>query len=157
MQTITPCLWFDDQAEEAAEFYVSVFQRSRILSTLRYGEAGPGPTGSVMLVAFELDGTEVQALNGGPVFTFSEAISLVVTVQTQEEIDRLWEELTAGGGQPGQCGWLKDRYGLSWQIVPTGLDALAAEADPTRFERAMRAVLGMTKLDIAAIQAAAEG
>lgn len=155
MSPIAPCLWFDDQAEEAAALYVSVFPNSRILSTIPYPDGAPGPAGSVMLVTFELDGVEVQALNGGPLFTFSEAISLVVTVEDQEEVDRLWETLTADGGEPGQCGWLKDRYGLSWQIVPTGLAEMAA--DPERYARAMQALLQMTKIDLAALRAAADG
>lgn len=155
MSPIAPCLWFDDQAEEAAAFYVSVFPNSRILSTIPYPDGAPGPAGSVMLVTFELDGVEVQALNGGPLFTFSEAISLVVTVEDQEEVDRLWETLTADGGEPGQCGWLKDRYGLSWQIVPTGLAEMGA--DPERYARAMQALLQMTKIDLAALRAAADG
>ena len=152
---ITPCLWFDDQAEEAAAFYTSLFPDSRILSTVPYPEGAPGPTGSVMLVDVEIDGSRLQLLNGGPLFTFSEAISLVVTVDTQEEIDRLWDGLTAGGGEPGQCGWLKDRFGVSWQVAPAGLQEMAA--DPERFARAMQAVLRMTKLDLASMNAAADG
>ncbi len=155
MQTITPCLWFDNQAEEAAAFYVSIFPNSRILSTIPYPEGAPGPAGSTMLVTFELDGVEIQALNGGPIFSFTEAISLSVKADTQEEIDRLWEELTADGGEPGPCGWLKDRYGLSWQVVPDVLPELAK--DPERYQRAMQALLQMTKIDLAELRAAADG
>lgn len=155
MSTIAPCLWFDDQAEQAASLYVSLFPNSRITSTIPYPEGAPGPAGSVMLVTFELDGVEIQALNGGPHFTFSEAISLSVTVDTQAEVDRLWDALTADGGEPGPCGWLKDRYGLSWQIVPRGFAEMAAQ--PERYARAMPAMLQMTKLDLAALEAAADG
>lgn len=151
---IAPCLWFDDQALEAAELYVSVFPNSRIRTVVPYPAGAPGEPGSVMLVVLELDGTEVQALNGGPLFSFSEATSLVVPLATQAEIDRVWDALTADGGEPGRCGWLKDRYGFSWQIVPTGMEELAA--DPARFAKAMQAVLTMTKLDVAAMQAAAD-
>lgn len=154
---LAPCLWFDDQAVEAAEFYVATFPNSRIRSVVPYPEGAPGPAGTPMLVTFELDGTEVQALNGGPLFTFSEAISLVITVDTQDEIDHLWETLTADGGEPGQCGWLKDRFGLSWQLVPRGFEEMDPAADPEAYGRAMRAVLTMTKLDIAAIERAAAG
>jgi predicted 3-demethylubiquinone-9 3-methyltransferase (glyoxalase superfamily) len=153
----TVCLWFDTQAQEAAELYVSLFPNSRITGTTPYPAGAPGPEGSTMLVDFELNGMKVQGLNGGPIFTFTEAISLVITVDTQEEIDRYWDALTADGGEPGQCGWLKDRFGLSWQLVPTGLEELANDPDPSRYERAMQAVLQMTKLDLAAIQAAADG
>jgi predicted 3-demethylubiquinone-9 3-methyltransferase (glyoxalase superfamily) len=155
MSTVAPCLWFDDQAEEAARFYCSVLPNSRIVSTVPYPEGAPGPAGSVMLVTFQLDGAQVQALNGGPHFTFSEAISLAVTVDDQAEVDRLWDALTADGGAPGQCGWLKDRYGLSWQVVPRGLEEMAA--DPERYGRAMQAVLGMTKIDMAEVERAADG
>jgi predicted 3-demethylubiquinone-9 3-methyltransferase (glyoxalase superfamily) len=156
MQRISPFLWFDDQAEEAAEFYVSVFPHSRILGISRYGEGAPKPAGTAMSVTFELDGLEVQALNGGPEFHFTEAISLFVKAETQEEIDRLWDRLTEGG-EPGRCGWLKDRYGLSWQIVPPMLFELLDSSDPARDGRVMQAMLGMSKLDIAALRAARDG
>ena len=154
MPKIHPCLWFDDQAEEAATFYVSIFKNSSILDVSRYGEGAPRPAGSAMSVSFVLDGLELQALNGGPQFTFTEAISLFVTAETQDEVDDLWEKLTSGGGEPGQCGWLKDRYGLSWQIVPPVLFELLGDPDPDRSSRVMQAMLGMGKLDIAALRAA---
>lgn len=157
MQTISPFLWFDDQAEQAAEFYVSLFPGSRIVSVSRSPEGSPGPAGRAMSVVFELDGLELQALNGGPVFTFTEAISLFVRVETQEEIDRLWAALTSDGGEPGRCGWLKDRWGLSWQIVPPVLFELIGDPDPERAGRAMQAMLAMGRLDIAALRAAADG
>jgi len=156
MQAISPFLWFDDQAEQAAEFYVSVFPNSRILGVSRYGEGAPQPAGTAMSVSFVLDGLEVQALNGGPEFYFTEAISLFVKAETQEEIDRLWDRLTEGG-EPSRCGWLKDRYGLSWQIVPPVLFELLGDPDPARAGRVMQAMLGMGKLDIAALRAAADG
>jgi len=156
MQAISPFLWFDDQAEQAAEFYVSVFPNSRILGVSRYGEGTPQPAGTAMSVSFVLDALEVQALNGGPEFHFTQAISLFVKAETQEEIDRLWDRLT-DGGEPGRCGWLKDRYGLSWQIVPPVLFELLGDPDPARAGRVMRAMLGMSKLDIAALRAAADG
>lgn len=154
MSDIAVCLWFDDQAEEAAALYTSIFPRSRILSTIPYPDGAPGPAGSVMLVTFEIDGVEVQALNGGPAFTFSEAVSLVVTVDTQEEIDRIWDALLADGGVPSQCGWLKDKFGMSWQVTPRGLEEMAR--DPERYARAMAALMGMVKIDIAALEAAAD-
>ncbi len=154
MPKIHPFLWFDDQAEEAASFYVSIVKNSSILDVSRYGEGAPVPAGSAMSVSFVLDGLELQALNGGPQFTFTEAISLFVTAQTQDEVDDLWEKLTSGGGEPGQCGWLKDRYGLSWQIVPPVLFELLGDPDPDRSSRVMQAMLGMGKLDIAALRAA---
>ncbi|MDT0164062.1 VOC family protein [Actinotalea sp. AC32] len=155
MTTFAPCLWFDDQAEQAAELYCSLFPNSRIVSTVRYPEGTPGQAGSVMLVTFEIDGFQVQALNGGPHFTFSPAVSLVATVADQEELDRVWDGLLADGGEPSQCGWLTDRFGFSWQVVPQGMEEMAS--DPERYGRAMRAVMGMVKLDIAAIEAAADG
>src|SRR6266568_2030973 len=121
MQKITPFLWFDNQAEEAANFYVSIFKNSKILTVRRYGDSGPGPKGSVMTLTFEIEGQQFYALNGGPVFHFTEAISLFVNCETQQEVDELWKKLTSGGGQESQCGWLKDKYGLSWQIIPTAL------------------------------------
>ena len=153
MQKITPFLWFDDQAEEAAEFYVSLFQKSAITGVSRYGEGAPAPAGTAMSVTFVLDGLELQALNGGPEFSFTEAISLFVTAETQDEIDHLWGKLTSGG-EPGQCGWLKDRYGLSWQIVPPVLGELLGDRDADRSSRVMQAMLGMGKIDIAALRAA---
>jgi predicted 3-demethylubiquinone-9 3-methyltransferase (glyoxalase superfamily) len=153
MQKISPFLWFDDQAEEAANFYVSVFKNSEILNVSRYGEGAPRPAGSAMSVSFVLDGLEFQALNGGPEFSFTEAISLFVHAETQEEIDDLWEKLTAGGS-PSQCGWLKDKYGLSWQIVPPVLGELLSDPDPNKSSRVLQAMLGMTKIDIAGLRAA---
>lgn len=155
MQTISPFLWFDDQAEEAAQFYTSVFPRSSILDVTRYGEGAPR-AGTAMLVTFVLDGLELQALNGGPGFPFTEAVSLSVKAETQLEIDTLWAKLT-DGGEPGRRGWLKDRYGFSWQVVPPVLGELLSDPDPARAGRAMRAMLGMSKLDIAALRAAADG
>lgn len=156
MHKITPFLWFDHQAEEAANFYTSIFKNSKITGLTRYGEAGPGPKGSVMVVDFELDGQPFHALNGGPVFTFTEAVSFVVNCETQEEVDELWEKLLAGG-QPSQCGWLKDKYGLSWQIVPKVLVKLLSDLDPEKSKRVMQAMLQMVKLDIAGLQAAYHG
>jgi predicted 3-demethylubiquinone-9 3-methyltransferase (glyoxalase superfamily) len=161
-QKITPCLWFDDQSEEAAAFYTSIFPNSRIVSTSRYGEAGREihgkPPGSVMLVAFELDGQAFTALNGGPMYRFSEAISFQVGCETQAEVDRFWEALSAGGDPSAQqCGWLKDRFGVSWQIVPNALPQFLAGPDPERSQRAMKAMLGMKKLDLAELRRAYEG
>ena len=156
MPRIVPNLWFDSQAEEAAEFYCSVFPNSKITNVTHYTEAGPGAPGSVLTVDFVLDGQEFTAINGGPEFTFTEAISLAVNCDDQEEVDHYWEKLT-DGGQEVQCGWLKDRYGLSWQVVPAGMIELFNDADPARAERAMQAMFGMKKLDIAALRAAAEG
>jgi len=156
MQRITPFLWFDTEAEEAANFYVGIFDNSEVTNIARYGESGPGPAGGVMTVNFRLDGQEFVALNGGPHFKFTEAVSFVVNCQTQEEIDRLWNAL-AKGGEEVQCGWLKDRYGLSWQIVPSVLGHLMSEPDPEKGQRVMQAMLGMVKLDIAALQQAAAG
>lgn len=153
MQKITPCLWFDHQAEEAVEFYLSIFPEGRIVKTARYGEAGPGPAGSVMTVEFELFGQRFTALNGGPHFQFNEAISLTVNCETQEEVDRYWEQLSAGGQQV-QCGWLKDKYGLSWQIVPTVFGELVSSSDSAKSQRVMQAMLQMKKLDIAALEEA---
>jgi predicted 3-demethylubiquinone-9 3-methyltransferase (glyoxalase superfamily) len=155
-QRIVPNLWFDAEAEEAAAFYTSVFKHSRIVSVAHYTEAGPRPAGTVMVVEFELDGQRFVGINGGPQFTFDEAVSLQVNCETQEEIDYYWERLSEGG-EEGPCGWLKDRYGLSWQVTPTGMDELFADPDPKRAERAMQAMLGMGKLDIAALRNAADG
>jgi predicted 3-demethylubiquinone-9 3-methyltransferase (glyoxalase superfamily) len=162
IQRITPCLWFDDQAEEAARFYTAIFSNSRIVGMTRYGEAGREvhgrPAGSVMVVAFELDGQAFTALNGGPVFTFNEAISLQVSCETQEEVDHYWDRLSQGGDEKAQqCGWLKDRYGVSWQIVPTVLPEMLADPDTGRSQRAMAAMLTMKKIDIAALQRAFAG
>ncbi|MBX5441526.1 MAG: VOC family protein [Solirubrobacteraceae bacterium] len=156
MPRITPNLWFDTEAEEAAAFYCSVFPRSRIVSKTHYTEAGPREAGTVMVVEFELDGQRVVAINGGPEFPFTEAVSLEISCEDQAEVDHYWERLSAGG-EEGPCGWLKDRYGLSWQVVPKGMDALFSDPDPARAERAMRAMFGMRKLDVAALQAAADG
>ena len=156
MPKITPNLWFDTEAEEAADFYVSVFPNSRVVTVARYTEAGPRPAGSVMTVAFELDGTRFVAINGGPEFKFDEAVSFQIDCEDQDEIDRYWDVLSAGG-EEGPCGWLKDRFGLSWQVVPQGMDAFFDNADPERSRRAMEAMFGMRKLDIAALQRAAEG
>jgi len=156
MQRITPFLWFDTQAEQAAKFYTSIFKNSRILKVARYGEAGPGPKGSVMTAMFQLDGQEFIALNGGPNFKFTEAISLVVNCKTQEEIDEFWERLSVSG-QEVQCGWLKDKYGLSWQIVPTILGEMLSDPDPAKSQRVMEAMLQMKKIDIASLKKAYAG
>lgn len=154
MQKITPCLWFDTQGEEAARFYTTVFENSRILDVARYGPAGPGPEGTVMTVTFELDGHRFIALNGGPQFTFDEAISFQVSCETQDEVDYFWNRLSEGG-EEGPCGWLKDRYGLSWQIVPTALIELVSDPDIEKSQAAIKAMLGMRKIDIEALQHAA--
>ena len=153
MQKITPFLWFDAQAEEAAKFYVSIFKNSKLGTISRYGPAGPGPEGSVMSVTFQLEGMEFFAINGGPQFSFTPAISLFVSCETQAEVDELWGKLTAGGKE-SQCGWLQDRYGLSWQIVPNLLGRLLADKDPARAGRVMKAMLQMGKIDIARLQEA---
>ena len=156
-QTITPCLWFEREALEAAEFYTSIFPGSAIVAVQKAPADTPGPkAGSVLLVQFRLAGQEYQALNGGPHDTFNDAISLSVACEDQAEVDRLWSALTADGGRPVQCGWLKDKYGLSWQIVPKRLPALLADPDPDRAKRVMKAMLGMVKIDVAALEAAAE-
>jgi predicted 3-demethylubiquinone-9 3-methyltransferase (glyoxalase superfamily) len=156
MQKITPFLWFDDKAEEAVDFYISIFKNSKTISISRYGDAGPGPKGSVMVAKFQIEGQEFVALNGGPTFTFSPAISFVVNCRTQEEIDELWEKLSEGGAT-SQCGWLTDKFGLSWQIVPTVLGELMQDKDPVKTNRVMKALLQMTKLDIQGLQKAHEG
>jgi len=156
MQRITPFLWFDDDAEEAANFYTSIFKNSKIKGVSRYGEAGPGPKGSVMVVNFELDGEEFIALNGGPQFQFTEAISLVVNCKNQEDVDYYWGRLT-DGGQPVQCGWLKDKFGLSWQVTPTILAELMQDKDPAVRERVMKQMMQMVKLDIEPLKQAAKG
>jgi predicted 3-demethylubiquinone-9 3-methyltransferase (glyoxalase superfamily) len=153
MQKITPFLWFDNQAEEAANTYVSIFKNSRIEDITRYGAGGPGPEGSVMTVAFQLDGQDFVALNGGPVFTFTPAISFYVSCVTQEEVDDLWGMLSAGG-EEGQCGWLKDRFGVSWQIVPTALTEMLNDPDPEKASRVMNAMLQMRKIEIADLRLA---
>lgn len=155
-QKITTCLWFDTQAEEAANFYVSVFDGSKILSAARYGDDGPGPAGQVMTVEFEIEGRKFLALNGGPAFTFSEAVSFVIDCSSQEEVDRYWSALTADGSE-SQCGWLKDKFGVSWQVVPSILGQLLGGPDPEGAQRAMQAMLGMRKLKIAELQAAYDG
>jgi predicted 3-demethylubiquinone-9 3-methyltransferase (glyoxalase superfamily) len=153
MQKITPFLWFNDKAEEAANFYVSIFKDSRVVRTTRYGDAGPGPKGSVMSVVFQLQGQDFYALNGGPQFSFTPAISFFVSCETQQEVDELWEKLSEGGGKH-QCGWLHDKYGVSWQIVPTLLGKLLQDKDAKKANRVMQAMLQMTKLDMKALQQA---
>lgn len=157
MQTITPFLWFDTQAEEAASLYVSIFPNAKLGEVTRYGPAGPGPEGTAMTVSFQLGGVDFIALNGGPYFKFTEAVSFSVPCANQQEIDAYWEKLTAGGGEPGQCGWLKDRFGLSWQIVPAELPELLGGSDPERSRRATDAMLKMKKLDVAELRRAREG
>lgn len=153
MQKITPFLWFDNQAEEAAKFYTAIFKNSKIVDLARYGDAGPGPKGAVMTVAFQIDGQEFIALNGGPQFKFTEAVSFVVNCKTQEEVDYFWDKLSAGG-EIQMCGWLKDKFGLSWQIVPTVLGELMSDLDPVKSQRVMQAMLQMQKIDIAKLQQA---
>jgi predicted 3-demethylubiquinone-9 3-methyltransferase (glyoxalase superfamily) len=155
MQKISPFLWFDNNAEEAANFYVSVFPNSKIQKVSRYGEAGPGPKGTVMTVDFQLNGQEFIALNGGPLFKFTEAVSFMVHCKNQEEVDNYWEKLSAGG-EKGQCGWLKDKYGLSWQVVPDALMELIVDKDQAKTQRVMQAMLQMRKLDIAKLKEAAQ-
>jgi predicted 3-demethylubiquinone-9 3-methyltransferase (glyoxalase superfamily) len=145
---ITPFLWFDDKAEEAMNFYVSIFKNSKVGSVTRYGDAGPGPKGTVMSATFQLDGQDFFALNGGPLFKFTEAISFFVNCETQDEVDELWEKLTAGGGTAQRCGWLKDKYGLSWQIIPKALGEMLGDKDPKKSQRVMQAMLQMNKIDI---------
>jgi predicted 3-demethylubiquinone-9 3-methyltransferase (glyoxalase superfamily) len=155
MPRITPNLWFDTNGQEAAEFYVSVFPNSAITGMTFYGEAGPGPAGTVLTVEFELDGQPFIAINGGPVFTFDEAVSFLIDCADQAEIDYYWAKLSEGG-EEGPCGWLKDRYGLSWQVCPTGMTEILNDPDSARAERAMRAMLDMKKIDVAALHAAAD-
>jgi predicted 3-demethylubiquinone-9 3-methyltransferase (glyoxalase superfamily) len=157
MARISPCLWFDGQAEEAANFYVSVFERSRILGVSHWGESGEGRQGSVLVAWFELDGQRFTALNGGPQFRFTEAVSLVVECEDQAQIDRYWSKLTADGGEESMCGWVKDRYGLSWQIVPAELPQLLDDEDPAARDRVMAAIMPMRKLDLAALRKAHAG
>ena len=155
MAKITPFLWFDKEAEEAARFYVSVFPNSKLGRITYHGEAGPGPVGSVLLVEFELDGEPFMALNGGPGFPFTQAVSFSIDCKTQAEVDHYWSKLLEGGGSEIQCGWLKDRYGLSWQVVPEALPRLLHDPDPARAKRVMEAMMKMVKLDVAALEAAA--
>ena len=155
MPDITPNLWFDAEGERAAEFYVSVFPNSRITDVTYYGEAGPGPAGTAVTVEFVLDGKPFVAINGGPAFSFDEAVSFAISCADQDEVDYYWDKLT-DGGEESQCGWLKDRYGLSWQVVPVALQKLLNDPDPGRAARATEAMLGMKKLDVAALEAAAD-
>jgi len=155
MQKITPFLWFDGKAEEAMNFYVSVFKNSKVVRVSRYGEAGPGPKGTVMSATFELDGQQFYALNGGPQFTFTPAISLFVNCETQQEVDELWDKLSEGGKKE-RCGWLKDKYGLSWQIIPSALGKLLGDRDPAKANLVMMAMLQMDKIDIQRLQQAYE-
>jgi predicted 3-demethylubiquinone-9 3-methyltransferase (glyoxalase superfamily) len=157
MQKITPCLWFDTQAEEAARFYSSIFKNSKIGAISRYGEAGPGPAGSVMTITFQLDGQEFMGLNGGPIFKFNEAVSFVVNCENQQEVDEMWAKLSRGGGQEVQCGWLKDRYGVSWQIVPKVLGELMKDTDPAKTQRVLAAIMQMKKLSVEGLKRAYEG
>jgi predicted 3-demethylubiquinone-9 3-methyltransferase (glyoxalase superfamily) len=153
MQKITPFLWFDNNAEEAMSFYTSIFDNSRIGNVTRYGEGGPGPAGTVMTATFELEGQEFMVLNGGPQFKFTEAISFFVNCETQEEVDGLWEKLSEGG-EAGECGWLKDKFGLSWQIIPTALGEMLGDPDPEKAQRVMKAMLQMKKIDVQALRQA---
>jgi predicted 3-demethylubiquinone-9 3-methyltransferase (glyoxalase superfamily) len=155
MQKITPFLWFDDKGEEAANFYVSIFKNSKVVSITRYGEAGPGPKGTVMTAKFELEGQEFVALNGGPQFKFTEAISFVVNCKTQEEVDEFWEKLSEGGDK-SRCGWLKDKYGLSWQVVPMVLEEMLEDKDAAKSQRVMHAMMEMDKIDMAGLKRAYE-
>lgn len=155
-QKITPCLWFDGQAEEAANHYVSIFKNAKLLDVARFGDAGPGPKGSALTVRFQLEGQDFLALNGGPQFKFTEAISLSVDCRSQNEVDDLWEKLSAGGSK-GRCAWLKDKYGVSWQIVPSALVELLQDPDPAKSKRVMEAMLQMSKIDIAKLEAAHAG
>ncbi len=155
MQKITPFLWFNDNAEEAVNFYISIFRNSKILSMSRYPEGAPGPAGKLMTATFQLEGQEFMALNGGPEFKFTEAISFFVNCETQKEVDELWDRLSAGG-EKGQCGWLKDKYGVSWQIVPTALGQMLGDQDPQKSQNVMQAMLQMTKIDIETLRRAYE-
>jgi len=156
MQKITPFLWFDDQAEEAVNFYVSLFKNSKVLSMSRYGDAGPGAKGTVMSATFQLEGQEFMALNGGPDHKFNEAISLFVNCETQEEVDKLWNQL-AEGGEEGPCGWVKDKFGLWWQVIPTALGEMLSDPDPAKSQSVMKAMLQMSKIEIAGLKQAYEG
>jgi len=154
MQEITSFLWFDDEAEEAVNFYVSIIPHSKVLRTSHYGEGGPKPKGSVLVVEFELDGQRFMALNGGPEFKFNESVSFLVECETQEELDGYWEELVSNGGTPVQCGWLRDKYGLAWQVVPTALGEMLKDKDAGRANRVMQAMLKMVKIDIRTLKEA---
>ena len=156
-QRITPFLWFDGQAEEAANFYVAIFPDSKIVGATRYGDVGPGPKGTVMTIGFELDGQSFTGLDGGPMFKFNEALSLVVHCETQAEVDHYWERLSADGGKTSQCAWLKDKFGVSWQIVPNALIELMQDEDPEKSKRVMQAMLQMTKIDIGKLEATHRG
>jgi predicted 3-demethylubiquinone-9 3-methyltransferase (glyoxalase superfamily) len=156
-QKIVPNLWFDTQAEEAAQYYIDVFGDGRVITVSRYPQEAPGPAGEVMTVEFEVAGMRMVGINGGPQFPFTEAVSLQVNCADQAEVDRLWDRLVGDGGEESQCGWLKDKYGFSWQIVPEGMDEMFSDPDPGRAQRAMQAMLGMRKLDAAALRAAADG
>jgi predicted 3-demethylubiquinone-9 3-methyltransferase (glyoxalase superfamily) len=156
MQKITPYLWFDNQAEDAVNTYISLFKDGKITNISRYGDAGPGPSGSVMLISFQLEGQDFVALNGGPVFKFTEAISFFVHCEEQDEVDTLWERLSEGG-EKGQCGWLKDRWGVSWQIIPSALSELLQDPDPEKSTRVMRAMLKMSKIEVATLRKAYNG
>jgi predicted 3-demethylubiquinone-9 3-methyltransferase (glyoxalase superfamily) len=155
MQKITPFLWFENQAEEAINFYTSIFKKSRVLNVAHYGDAGPGPAGSVMTATFELEGQEFTALNGGPQYKFTEAISFLVNCKTQKEVDELWEKLSEGG-EEGPCGWLKDKFGVSWQIIPTALGEMLGDPDPAKAQRVMEAMLKMNKIELPLLQQAYE-
>jgi predicted 3-demethylubiquinone-9 3-methyltransferase (glyoxalase superfamily) len=157
LQKITPFLWFEHQAEDAAKLYTSIFPNSRIVKAVRGGEQGPVPPGAVLTIEFELEGQRFVGLNGGPMFKFTEAVSFVVSCESQEEVDNYWEKLTADGGAPSQCGWLKDKFGLSWQIVPTALPKYLSDPDPAKARRVMQAMMTMKKLDIAAFERAYAG
>jgi len=157
MPSIVPNLWFDSQALDAAEYYVAIFPNSSIRAVAHYTDAGPGPAGTVLTVDFELDGHRFTAINGGPQFTFDEAVSFLIECEDQAEIDRYWDTFIGDGGTESQCGWLKDRYGLSWQVVPKGMEEMFSDPDTERVNRAMAAMLTMVKIDIAALQAAADG
>ena len=156
LQKIVPFLWFDTEAEEAAGFYTSIFKNSRVTNVQRYGEAGPRPAGMVMVVSFQLEGQDFTGLNGGPEFKFNEAVSLLVNCETQDEVDEFWEKLSAGG-EKGPCGWLKDKFGLSWQIVPTVLDEMLQDEDADKATRVMKAMLQMTKIEIGELEKAYKG
>ena len=157
MQKITPCLWFDGKAEEAMKFYLSIFKNGKVTNVMHYGEAGPGPKGSVLAVTFELEGQEFMGLNGGSGYHFTPAISMFVKCKTQAEVDHYWEKLLAGGGKPVQCGWLTDKYGVSWQIVPAALGDMLQDKDAVKAQRAMQAMMKMVKLDIAVLEKAYQG
>lgn len=157
MQKITPFLWFDDNAEEAANFYVSIFKNSKVLNVLKYSDVGPGPKGTVMIAEFQIEGQEFVALNGGPRFKFTEAISFVVNCETQEEVDYFWEKLSEGGGEKSRCGWLKDKFGLWWQVGPTIMNEMMADPDQAKADRVMQAMLQMDKIDIETLKRAYEG